>query len=65
MSYISASPFVYQRVMGLNEVQYGLAFGLNAAGLITAGAVASRLVERVDPAPRRVGLARAAGDRRR
>jgi DHA1 family bicyclomycin/chloramphenicol resistance-like MFS transporter len=49
MSYISASPFVYQRVMGLDEVEYGLAFGLNAAGLIGAGAVASRLVERVDP----------------
>jgi DHA1 family bicyclomycin/chloramphenicol resistance-like MFS transporter len=49
MSYISASPFVYQRVLGLSEVEYGFAFGLNAAGLITAGFVASRLLERVGP----------------
>jgi len=49
MSYISASPFVYQHVLGLSEVEYGLAFGLNAAGLITAGAVAGRLLERIGP----------------
>jgi DHA1 family bicyclomycin/chloramphenicol resistance-like MFS transporter len=49
MSYISASPFVYQRVMGLSEVQYGVAFGINAAGLIGAGAVVSRLVDFVQP----------------
>ena len=49
MAYISASPFVYQRVLGLSEVEYGIAFGVNAAGLIGAGAVVSRIVERVDP----------------
>jgi DHA1 family bicyclomycin/chloramphenicol resistance-like MFS transporter len=49
MAYISASPFVYQRVLGLSEVEYGVAFGINAAGLIGTGAVVSRLVERVDP----------------
>ncbi|HET6530269.1 MAG TPA: multidrug effflux MFS transporter [Actinoplanes sp.] len=49
MAYIAASPFVYQGVLGLTEVQYGIAFGVNAAGLITAGAVVSRLVERIEP----------------
>ena len=34
MAYISSSPFVYQNVVGLSEVGYGLAFGVNAAGLI-------------------------------
>jgi len=49
MSYISASPFVYQHVIGLSEVEYGVAFGINAGGLIGAGAVVSRLVDAVDP----------------
>lgn len=49
MSYISASPFIYQRVLGLSEVEYGAAFGVNAVGLISAGAVAGRLLQRVDP----------------
>ena len=49
MAYISSSPFVYQNVLGLNEVQYGVAFGINAAGLIATGAVVSRLVDRVSP----------------
>ena len=52
MAYISASPFVYQHVVGLSEVEYGVAFGVNAAGLITAGWVASRLVDRVEPRAR-------------
>jgi DHA1 family bicyclomycin/chloramphenicol resistance-like MFS transporter len=50
MAYISASPFVYQNVVGLDEVQYGVAFGLNAAGLIAAGYVSSKLVDRWSPA---------------
>ncbi|MBA2955291.1 Bcr/CflA family efflux MFS transporter [Nocardioides sp. MAH-18] len=49
MAYISASPFVYQEVVGLSTVGYGLAFGVNAVGLIAAGWVSSRLVERVEP----------------
>ena len=31
MAYISSSPFVYQNVVGLSEVEYGVAFGVNAA----------------------------------
>jgi DHA1 family bicyclomycin/chloramphenicol resistance-like MFS transporter len=50
MAYISASPFVYQRVVGLSEVEYGAAFGANAVGLVAAGWTASRVVERIGPA---------------
>jgi DHA1 family bicyclomycin/chloramphenicol resistance-like MFS transporter len=50
MAYISASPFVYQNVVGLSAVGYGVAFGVNAMGLIGTGWVSSRLVDRVDPA---------------
>ncbi len=49
MAYISASPFVYQNVIGLSAVAYGVAFGINAVGLISAGWVSSRLVERIEP----------------
>jgi MFS transporter, DHA1 family, multidrug resistance protein len=49
MAYISASPFVYQNVVGLSEIGYGVAFGLNAVGLISAGWVTSRLVDRITP----------------
>lgn len=49
MAYISASPFVYQNVVGLSAIGYGIAFGVNAVGLISAGWVSARLVERVEP----------------
>lgn len=47
MAYISASPFVYQSIMGLSPQVYGLMFGLNAAGMVTAGFVAARLARRL------------------
>jgi len=49
MAYISSSPFVYQNVVGLSEVQYGVAFGINAAGMVSAGWISSRLVDRWAP----------------
>lgn len=49
MAYISASPFVYQNVIGLSAVAYGVAFGVNAVGLISAGWISARLVERFEP----------------
>lgn len=49
MAYISASPFVYQNVLGLSEIGYGVAFGINAGGLIGAGWVTSRLIDRWSP----------------
>lgn len=49
MAYISASPFVYQNLMGLSASMYGLAFGINAIGLVGAGFVSARLAHRVPP----------------
>lgn len=46
MAYISASPFLYQSMMGLDEVGYGLMFGLNALALVIVGAVSARLTQR-------------------
>ncbi len=43
MAYISASPFVYQVMVGLTPTQYGLAFGVNAMGMIAVSAVSARL----------------------
>ncbi|WP_369045603.1 multidrug effflux MFS transporter [Sinomonas sp. P10A9] len=59
MTYIPASPFVYQTVMGLPPIAYGALFGANAVGLIGAGYTSSRLVRRV-PAQRIVTVAAAA-----
>jgi len=46
MAYISASPFIYQSIMGFGEVGYGLMFGLNALALMIASAVSARLTQR-------------------
>lgn len=51
MSYISNSSFVYQDVLGTSSLVYGLAFGLNAIGLMFGGAMSARLAKRfVHPA---------------
>lgn len=49
MAYISASPFLYQVVIGMSAVSYGLLFALNALGLIASSAVASKLLRRSHP----------------
>lgn len=46
MSYISASPFVYQDMIGLGTEQYGLAFAVNAIGMVLATALSARLTQR-------------------
>ncbi|MCV7434326.1 multidrug effflux MFS transporter [Mycolicibacterium bacteremicum] len=51
MAYISASPFVYQTMMGLSSAQYGAVFGVNAFGLLLMSALSARLSSRVDPRP--------------
>jgi DHA1 family bicyclomycin/chloramphenicol resistance-like MFS transporter len=43
MAYISASPFLYQVMMGFTQLQYGIAFGINALGLTAMSAVSARL----------------------
>ncbi|NTY63321.1 multidrug effflux MFS transporter [Mycolicibacterium sphagni] len=55
MAYISASPFVYQVMIGLTPMQYGIAFGVNALGMITVSAVSSRLSQTISSA-RLLGL---------
>jgi DHA1 family bicyclomycin/chloramphenicol resistance-like MFS transporter len=50
MAYISASPFVYQVMVGLTPLQYGIAFGVNALGMITVSAVSSRLTQSISSA---------------
>lgn len=47
-SYISASPFVLQNVVGLSALHYSVAFGVNSLGIMLASWIASRLADRVD-----------------
>ncbi|MDR1853217.1 MAG: multidrug effflux MFS transporter [Propionibacteriaceae bacterium] len=49
MAYISASPFLYQELMGMGTIQYGLLFGLNATLLAVVGAVSAKLTNRLGP----------------
>ena len=46
MAYISASPFLYQKHMGLSVVEYGIVFGFNACVLTVMSYLAVRLVRR-------------------
>lgn len=47
--YISASPFVFQRILGLSPTEYSLAFGANAVGMIASGAISASLATSVGP----------------
>lgn len=47
MAYISASPFVFQTLIGMTPVQYGMTFGLNALGITVMSALSARLSQRV------------------
>ncbi|WP_414941820.1 multidrug effflux MFS transporter [Amycolatopsis sp. cmx-11-51] len=49
MAYISASPFLYQTVIGMSAVGYGLMFALNALGLVLSSAAAARSLRRTEP----------------
>lgn len=46
MAYISASPFIYQSMMGLSAGQYGAMFGVNALALLGVSALSARLTMR-------------------
>jgi len=48
-SYISASAFVVQNVLGFSALGYSLVFAANAAGSIVTAIVNTRLVDRIDP----------------
>ncbi|MGB7505389.1 MAG: multidrug effflux MFS transporter, partial [Mycobacterium sp.] len=49
MAYISASPFIYQTMMGLSSAEYGAMFGVNAFGLLSMSALSARLTARCEP----------------
>lgn len=46
MAYISASPFLYQDLMGMSTLQYGMAFALNALAIAVVSGVSVRLTYR-------------------
>jgi DHA1 family bicyclomycin/chloramphenicol resistance-like MFS transporter len=50
MAYISASPFLYQNIMGLTPIQFGLVFSFNAVLLTLAGTLAARWADRFSSA---------------
>ncbi|NKC30598.1 multidrug effflux MFS transporter [Falsiroseomonas selenitidurans] len=63
-AYLVGSPHLLMQVHGLGPVEYGMAFGFNAFGLILASQVIARLVRRTAPAvllPRALGLLALAG----
>ncbi|MDE8668189.1 multidrug effflux MFS transporter [Pseudarthrobacter sp. H3Y2-7] len=49
-SYISASSFVVQNVLGFSALGYSVIFAVNAGGMIVASLINTRLVDRVEPA---------------
>jgi MFS transporter, DHA1 family, multidrug resistance protein len=50
-AYISGSPFVLENIYGVSPQLYGVAFGVNSAGIVATSEVSRRLVGRVGPAP--------------
>jgi DHA1 family bicyclomycin/chloramphenicol resistance-like MFS transporter len=48
MAYISASPFIYQTMMGLSAGEYGAMFGVNALALLGTSALSARLTAKHD-----------------
>jgi len=48
-SYLSASPFLFQGLYGLDAQQYGLLFAVNSVGVVVGVQVSSRLAQRVGP----------------
>lgn len=49
MAYISASPFLYQDMMGFSSLQYSMAFAINATGIVACTAISARLAARIEP----------------
>ncbi|WP_236685749.1 multidrug effflux MFS transporter [Demequina oxidasica] len=48
-AYLSSSSFVLQDIFGLSAQEYGIAFGVNSAGLLVCTQIASRLMRRLPP----------------
>ncbi|MER7798294.1 multidrug effflux MFS transporter [Microbacterium sp. NPDC096154] len=49
VSYLSASPFLFQESYGFDAAQYGLLFAVNSVGVIVGNQTASRLAARFGP----------------
>lgn len=49
MAYVTASPFVFQRIYGMSPQVFSAVFALNSIGLIGMGQVGGRLVGRFGP----------------
>ena len=48
-AYISSSPFITQQILGFTPLQYTYVFGVNGAGLMITGAIASAMAKRTSP----------------
>ena len=48
-SYISASPFIYQDMVGLSPTAYAVAFTVNSLGILVSNLAGARLVGRFAP----------------
>lgn len=48
-AYISASPFILQRIVGLSETQFSIVFAVNSASILAANLISGRLVSRIRP----------------
>lgn len=48
-AYISGSPYLLQKVLGLSEIHFTYAFGINSLGIVLASSINRRLVGKVDP----------------
>lgn len=48
-AYLSASPFLFQEVYGLDPQGYGLLFALNSIGVVAGVQISSRLARRIPP----------------
>ncbi|HVT67703.1 MAG TPA: multidrug effflux MFS transporter, partial [Trebonia sp.] len=49
MAYISASPFLYQDLMGLPTIGNGIMFGINSIALMVTSGISARLAYRFSP----------------
>lgn len=50
VTFLSASPFLFQDVLGLSEQEFGLMFAVKAIGLLIATQGSARLMQRFQPA---------------
>lgn len=48
-TYLSASPFLFQKVFGFSAQEYGLIFGINSLGIVAGVQTSARLIRRVPP----------------